>query len=273
MNQQRGFWQCEEMSPPAAKERGQELMNQMRDIETRKTAQEALGFSDNYGDRRPNNRTEQLFRMIFREPEALLGLYNALNGTEYSQAEDLDIGTTEHSVYMNVKEDASFFLSTCLTLYEQPAICSPNIPLCSLMFVTDMYWLASRDKWLDSPRRILIPVPCFVVLYNGTEPMPERSYMKLSDLYERSVEPQGLELKVLVLNVNAGCNQELMNRCRLLKDYSLYVAKVREYCRTMAPKEAVELAVNTCIEEGILAEFLEKHKKEAIAVCIAEYGF
>ena len=44
------------------------------------------------------------------------------------------------------------------------------------------------------------------------------------------------------------------------------VAKVREYARTTELNTAVEQAVNDCIQNGILAEFLRKHKSEVIAI-------
>ena len=57
-----------------------------------------------------------------------------------------------------------------------------------------------------------------------------------------------------------------------LKEYAQYVAKVRKYVTQNIPlEEAVTRAVDECIEEGILAEFLMKNKAEVIKVSIYEY--
>ena len=81
-----------------------------------------------------------------------------------------------------------------------------------------------------------------------------------------------LELKVTMLNVNDGHNLELMEHCRTLKEYAKYVARVRKYVTQNIPlEEAVTRAVDECIEEGILAEFLMKNKAEVIKVSIYEY--
>ena len=57
-----------------------------------------------------------------------------------------------------------------------------------------------------------------------------------------------------------------------LKEYAQYVAKVRKYVSKNIPlEEAVTRAVDECIEEGILAEFLMKNKAEVIKVSIYEY--
>lgn len=62
-----------------------------------------------------------------------------------------------------------------------------------------------------------------------------------------------------------------MEQCHTLREYAQYVAKVREYARTAELNTAVEQAVNDCIQSGILAEFLRKHKSEVIAMSIFEY--
>ena len=81
-----------------------------------------------------------------------------------------------------------------------------------------------------------------------------------------------MELRVTMLNVNDGHNLELMEHCRTLKEYAKYVARVRKYVTQNIPlEEAVTRAVDECIEEGILAEFLMKNKAEVIKVSIYEY--
>ena len=77
-----------------------------------------------------------------------------------------------------------------------------------------------------------------------------------------------------VLNVNEGHNQELMEHCQTLKEYAQYVAKVRKYTSLgeLSLEEAVECAVEECIKEGILAEFLIQNRAEVISMSIFEYN-
>lgn len=93
----------------------------------------------------------------------------------------------------------------------------------------------------------------------------------LLDAYENLTETPNLELKVLTLNINEGHNEELMEQCLILKEYAQYVAKVRNYTKEMKLDVAVERAVNECIHEGILVEFLRKNRAEVIAMSIFEY--
>ena len=85
-----------------------------------------------------------------------------------------------------------------------------------------------------------------------------------------SGEPK-LELIVTVLNVNEGHNAELMQHCNTLNEYAQYVARVRLYAADMSLDQAVERAVDECIREGILAEFLTCNRNEVISMSIFEY--
>ena len=101
---------------------------------------------------------------------------------------------------------------------------------------------------------------------------PEKQILRLSDAFEKETAEPELELKVLMLNINFGHNQELMEKCRTLKEYAQYVDRVRKYAKRMQIEEAVERAVTECIREGILADFLSSQRAEVIAVSIFEYN-
>ena len=76
---------------------------------------------------------------------------------------------------------------------------------------------------------------------------------------------------VTVLNVNEGHNADLMQHCNTLNEYAQYVAKVRHYAADMSLDQAVERAVDECVREGILAEFLTRNRNEVISMSIFEY--
>lgn len=80
-----------------------------------------------------------------------------------------------------------------------------------------------------------------------------------------------LELVVTMLNINLGKNRKLLEQCQTLKEYAIYVKKVRTYAKSMKVEEAVDRAVRECINEGILREFLLQNRKEAVEMSIFEY--
>ena len=88
----------------------------------------------------------------------------------------------------------------------------------------------------------------------------------------QKTEHPELELLVKVLNINLDKNLEILETCRLLKEYMLLVHKIRQYAIEYKDiNQAVEKAVTECIDENISAEFLRKNRAEAIEVCIFEY--
>lgn len=215
---------------------------------------------------------DRIFRMVFREKKALLALYNAMNETDYENEDDLKVTTLESALYLEMKNDVSFVLYDELLLYEHQSTKNPNLPLRNLFYVSDVYSELTKDMFLYGSVPVQIPEPKFVVFYNGLENMQEREVLKLSSLYAKKAEHVSLELETLVLNVNIGYNKILMERCRQLNDYAQFVSEVRKRLKKKLPlSQAVNEAVEDCIQRGILAEFLSKNRAEVVKVSIYEY--
>ena len=214
---------------------------------------------------------DTVFRMLFSEKENLLSLYNAVTGNAYQNADDLKIVTLENAIYMGMKNDLAFMLETNIYLYEHQSTLNSNIPLRDLIYIGIEYQQYVDDKSLYSSRLQKIPAPKFMVFYNGTDAVDDRVELRLSNAYEHLAGEPDLELKVLMLNVNEGHNKELMEQCQTLKEYAIYVARVRQYASEMNLNDAVARAIDECIKEGILVEFLRKNRSEVKMVSILEY--
>lgn len=217
------------------------------------------------------NYKDTVFRKLFSDKENLLSLYNAINGTAYEDPEELEIVTLENAIYMGMKNDLAFVVDTGLVLYEHQSTYNPNMHLRDLFYISSEYQELVDNKSLYSSTLQKIPAPSFIVFYNGTEKKEDRWENYLSEAYENQDGEPNLELKVITLNINEGHNRELMEQCRILKEYAQYVARVRSYVKEMKLNEAVERAVNECIQEGILAEFLQKNRVRITAMSIFEY--
>jgi len=214
---------------------------------------------------------DTVFRMLFSEKENLLSLYNAVTGNAYQNADDLKIVTLENAIYMGMKNDLAFMLETNIYLYEHQSTLNSNIPLRDLIYIGIEYQQYVDDKSLYSSRLQKIPAPKFMVFYNGTDAVDDRVELRLSNAYEHLAGEPDLELKALMLNVNEGHNKELMEQCQTLKEYAIYVARVRKYTSEMNLNDAVARAIDECIKEGILVEFLRKNRSEVKMVSILEY--
>ncbi len=217
------------------------------------------------------NYKDTMFRMIFSEKKELLCLYNALNGTNYTDTEEMEITTLENAIYMNFKNDISFLLYDYLQLYEHQSTLNPNMPLRSLYYISSLYERLNEKGAANKQTLVKLPTPQFVVFYNGTKEAPERSILKLSDAYLRKEKWLALELEVQMININVHNNEELMEVCQTLREYAVYVDKVRKYSKELGIEAAVEKTIEECIASGILSEFLIKWKAEAIRVSIFEF--
>ena len=215
---------------------------------------------------------DTVFRKLFSDRKNLLSLYNAINGTAYMDASQLEIVTLDNAIYMGMKNDLAFIINTNLFLYEHQSTYNPNMPLRDLFYISGEYQKLVDLKSLYTSTRLRIPTPNFIVFYNGTEKNEDRWVEYLSESYENMSGEPNLELKVIILNINVGHNKKLMEECQTLREYAQYVAKVRRYSEEMELNKAVECAVSESIQEGILKEFLQKNRAEVIAMSIFEYN-
>lgn len=214
---------------------------------------------------------DTVFRMLHRDKRKLLALYNGVNGTDYGNPDDLEIVTLENAIYMSCKNDVACVIDFTLDMYEQQSTVNPNMPLRYLGYVAKVFEKLMVHKNIYSRKLIKLPAPKFIVFYNGREKQPERMEYRLSDAYLTRTEGISLELVVTQLNINQGYNSELMEKCPDLFQYMQYVSKIREYNQDMPLEAAVTRAVDECIDEGILKEFLLQNKAEVVSMTIFEY--
>ena len=217
------------------------------------------------------NYKDRVFRMLFKEKERLLELYNALNGTYYTNSDDLTVTTLENAVFIRMKNDVSFIIDCSMCLYEHQSTYCPNMPLRGLLYFADLYKKQIKGIDLAVRKLIKIPTPHYIVFYNGIEKKEEEFCQKLSDAFEDDNEGC-MELKVRVININLGHNKALLEKCNSLYGYSYFVAAIRRNLELMELQEAVSAALEECIQKDILKDFLLEQKAEVIAMSIYEYN-
>ena len=222
---------------------------------------------------------DRLFRMAFKEKKYLLELYNAMNGSHYTDPDGLIITTLEDVVYLGMKNDASFLLNDVLSLWEHQSTFNPNMPVRGLAYFAKLYqqYIDSHGLNIYGSTLQKLPFPQYVVFYNGALEEPDRKELWLSDAFIRRAEHlhgviPAVEVRAVMLNVNWGRNKELMEECKRLKEYSQFVERMRRYKEEYHNLEdAVERAVEESIEDGILADILVKQRTEVIELFLTDY--
>ena len=217
------------------------------------------------------NYKDSTFKLFFNDKAALLELYNAINETEYRDPEALIINTLDNAIFLGMVNDLSFIIDTTLNIYEHQSTKCPNMPLRALFYASKLYAQIVDEKHLYSSSIHSIPEPHFVVFYNGVEELPETSIYRLSDMYEKCSDDPDLELMVHIVNINLGKNKKLVESCKKLHGYSVFVSKIREYSASMSTADAVANAIDYCIKHDILREFFLKERKAITMVSLFEY--
>lgn len=181
-----------------------------------KTADETYISFKPADDRNPQtlNRTykSSLFEQIFNSKSEALSLYNAINGTDYTDETKLNITTLGGVLFMGYKNDVSFLVDSMLNLYEHQSTYNPNMPVRGLLYFSQLYKNYIDENGLDvySSARLRLPKAQYYVFYNGTSKQPDRQILKLSDSYPDDGCDIHLEVSAVMLNINFGHNKDLM---------------------------------------------------------------
>ena len=219
-----------------------------------------------------------LFDKIFSNKKSILELYNAIAQTEYQDESSISVNTIKRAVFLGIENDKSFIIDDILNIYEHQSTVNPNMPVRGLMYLSELYRQFIYENKLDiyGNKQVTLPQPIYIVFYNGEKAQPERQIINLRSAFDKnlSVKNNFLDFKAVMLNINYGYNKELMDRCKPLKEYAIFVDTIRKYLRTTNDTAiAAKRAVEECIKHDILKDILLKEKgaiEDMITVCYDE---
>jgi len=222
---------------------------------------------------------DRLFKAIFgRNTEESkkwrLELYNALNGSSYTDPDALEVNTIENVIYLTMRNDVSFLVDSQMTLYEQQSTYNPNLPLRGLMYFSQLYQmhLSRLGKTLHRSTLVKIPNPKFVVFYNGEKETPDRLNLKLSDAFEIHDTSGNFEWTAELINISQNHNISLQKKCEPLYNYIQYISRISENKKKgMSAMNAVDEAMDWAVHANLLNGFFKVQKEEVLAMSLTEY--
>ena len=222
------------------------------------------------------NRTykDTVFRAIFNDKENALALYNALTGQNLPPDVEFRFTTLEDVIYKTKKNDVSFLLETAfIILLEHQSTLSDNMTIRDLIYYTTTIQRMFNNRRFYERSEVILPRPEFIMLYNGTEDVPDYFELKLSDNFAGEGDIN-LQLTVKVYNINEGRNPEIMKRCQVLEQYSRFVSAVRAAGGNgELTDHKMKALMDNCIEAGILPDFLREHGREAVNMLFEELTY
>jgi len=221
---------------------------------------------------------DRLFCYIFGSEEHKdwsLSLYNAVNGTSYSEPDMISIETLTQVLYMGMHDDVALMLMDELNLYEHQATFNPNLPLRMLQYIANIFevliTLQKKNKY--GSKLILLPVPKLFSFYNGTTDKPEEMVLNLSDSFPEDKRAESdIQVRVRMININPGKNPDLVKKCRPLEEYIWTVAAIRENRKQMNIEESIDKALNDMPKDFEIRPFLMANRVGVKKMLLTEYN-
>ena len=214
-----------------------------------------------------------LFSEDEKAKENFLSLYNALHGTELKDTKQLKNVRLDQVLYMSFYNDVSYLVENkIIVLAEHQSTINPNMPLRCLEYISRLYETIFESKEKYSRKLLHIPRPEFYVFYNGEEPFPCNKTLNLSDAFIERIEDSSLELIVKVININQQNHHPLLKNCQTMYEYTVFVETVRKW-KELDPQNGFQKAIEECIANNILRDYLKRKTKEVLNMLLAEYNY
>lgn len=217
---------------------------------------------------------DSAFTTFFGEPENASELYAALGDTEV-YPEDITYVTLEGVLFIARKNDLAFTVKNrVLVISEHQSTINENMPLRDLLYLGRTLEKLLDEKNLYRRKMLSIPTPEFYVFYNGDDPFPTEKILRLSDAYLDKTEHPMLELEVKVININPSSGHRLLKECRPMYEYSWFIQQIKNYLADGWSRDnAIAQAVRDCLDEGIMAEFMQEHGTEAVNMLYTQWNW
>ena len=221
-----------------------------------------------------NQHKDRVFKFIFGNPDNkawTLALYNAINGSEHNNPDDIIFNTIEDAVYLGMKNDVSFIILNELHLWEHQSSYNPNMPMRFFIYAAKLYekFIAGSEYYPYSSVLQIAPCPKCICFYNGTTELPEKKILKFSDAFGGNSD---IEVIVNMLNINYGKNKILMEACQPLNEYAWLVDTIRRHQQKLKNLEAaVDAAIRDMPDIFLIKKFLVLNKAEVKGMFLTEY--
>ena len=228
-------------------------------------------MQDSINQKSNRKYTDTLFRTLFGDKKHFLELYNAVANEHYP--EDTQVTPCpSNEVLVKSNDLAACIGDQLIVFFEHQSTRSVNMPLRLLTYVTDILNLHVINKdMLFGNTQVKIPTPKFYVMYNGEQNF-EVKELKLSDAFITQEEIPAMELIAKVVDINPDSGEEALTRSLTLQGYSHLINEIRSNLRTgMTRDMSIATAIDSCIEQGVLTEFLTEHYMEVSKMLNWEY--
>lgn len=217
---------------------------------------------------------DSVFSKYFSDdPKRLIELYNAVSGTHYPEDTEIEINTLEDVLYKDRINDLSFTIDGQLVvLVEHQSTPNENMALRMLIYLGRLYEKILDTEIVYRKKRIAIPEPKFIVLYNGTDELPQHYQQRLSDAFVKKSKSPMIDLVVDVWDINYDASNQLLKESVGLESYSKFVETVRAMKETgLTLGESLKAIICAGNQSKAMQEFLIKYGSEVENMLMTEW--
>ncbi|MDR1599447.1 MAG: hypothetical protein LBS11_06210 [Oscillospiraceae bacterium] len=218
------------------------------------------------------------FASLFNDRERGLELVNAIMDTNYPPDTEVTIETLSDVFFMGIQNDLALLVGdTVLFLGEHQSTINNSITIRFASYYGRVLESVVERKRTYKKGILRLARPVFVVFYNGADPYNARSVLKLSSSFDEpgsQLEKDSfIELQAVVYNIHSPENAGLVRKSEYLLGYVEVIRRGREYqAQGLSAMEAVSRAIQDCIREGIIADYLEKHAAEVVGMLTEQFS-
>jgi len=222
------------------------------------------------------------FADLFNDEKRALELFNLLENENLPDSTKVVLCDEEMSKILALRNDVAFIIEDrFIIVTEHQSTLSRNMPLRILRYFADILFAVALDKGSIYRKTLIkLPIPKFYVVYNGKD-TPRDSVLKLSDAYVDKSKAFDLEVRARIVDIEyerfcrcaetSGSHPEQYSN---VYGYSFLVHEIHKNLdKGIRRDQAIKRAVEKCIEEGILTEYIKnKGLEELLAMLSYEYN-
>lgn len=204
----------------------------------------------------------KLFKFFFGNywhREWTLSLYNALNGSHYTNAEEIYLKTidNDNGVYISMKNDVSFLLDFYVKDQLQHDFAFSNMPIRFLKYAGLLCFREYFARYYSSFQKFRTTQK-FICFYKGSAFEKDKITLSLSDSFDGESD---IDVKVTMLNVNSHYNWDLLDGCLPLKELVSFVDIFRSNQQTAKTlDEAVDASLESLSDDWFIKPYLVEDK-------------
>ena len=224
------------------------------------------------GEKPRRNHKDSTFCLLLSEPRRAVELYNADSGEDMPSDTELTYITLENAIYVDRSNDLGFVINgRHLVMSECQSTVNWNIPMRFLGYVSRTLENLAGKEGLYGKNLVHFPAPEFYLFCVGKEQWG-RKMLRLSESFLAEPKENSLELVVNLINLTYNEDSEILQRSPSLLGYSKLLYHIQEELKRNGGdlKQAIDAAVNICMNEDLITDFLQKHSKEITGMLFQE---